>query len=90
MILIAERFDGFEIKVTVIGHLQRGGSPSALDRLIASRLGFGAVEGLLKGEAGVMAGLQKNEVVYVPFDDAINGVKHPDAELLRMAEIISL
>ena len=88
--LIGERFEGFEIKVTVIGHLQRGGSPSALDRLIASRLGFGAVEGLLKGETGVMAGMQKNEIVYVPFDDAINKVKHPDAELLRMAEIISL
>jgi 6-phosphofructokinase 1 len=88
--IVAEKFDGFETKVTIIGHLQRGGAPSALDRLLASRMGFAAVEGLIQGKSGVMAGIQKNEVVYVPFDDAINKAKAPDPELIRMAEIISL
>jgi len=88
--LVSEKFDGFETKVTIIGHLQRGGAPSALDRLLASRMGFAAVEGLIKGESNVMAGVQKNEVVYIPFADAIGKVKAPDPELIRMSEIISL
>ncbi len=88
--LVSERFDGFETKVAIIGHLQRGGAPSALDRLLASRMGYSAVEGLINGQTCVMAGIQKNEVKYVPLGDTIKGSKSPDPELIKMAEILSM
>lgn len=88
--MVAEQFSEYETKVTIIGHLQRGGSPSAFDRLIASRMGFQAVEALIQGEKGVMVGIQKNEMVYVPFEEAIHSKKSPDENLIRMAEILAL
>ena len=88
--LVSERFDEYETKVTIIGHIQRGGSPSALDRLIASQMGFKAVEGLMQGKRDVMVGIQKNEVVYVPFEEAIGTKKVPELEMIRMAEILAL
>ena len=88
--LVSERFDGFETKVAIIGHLQRGGAPSALDRLLASRMGYSAVEGLINGETCSMVGIQKNEVKYVPLADAIKGSKTPNPELIKMAEILSM
>ena len=88
--LIQENFSEYETKVAIIGHLQRGGAPSALDRLIASRMGFGAVEALIAGKRGVMIGVEKNELSYVPLEQAIYGKKEPDPELIRMAEILAL
>ncbi len=78
-----------DIKVTNLGHIQRGGSPTASDRILGSRLGNAAVEGLLAGRKNVMAGLINNEVVYTPFRDTLIKQKpiHPD--LLRLAEILS-
>jgi 6-phosphofructokinase 1 len=70
--------------------MQRGGAPSALDRLIASRMGYSAVEALLAGHCNQMIGIQNNEIILVPFDDAINKTKAIDEDLLRMAEILSL
>lgn len=87
---VKEQFDHYDIKVTIIGHLQRGGSPSSFDRVLASRLGFGAVEGLLKGETGVMCGLVNNEICYTPLADAISKKKDPNNDLIRMAEILAL
>jgi len=84
------RFPDYDTKVTIIGHLQRGGSPSALDRLIASRMGFTAVESLLKGHSSMMVGIQNNQTQLVSFDDAINKSKVIDANLLKMADILSL
>jgi len=88
--LVSERFDGFETKVAIIGHLQRGGAPSALDRMLASRMGYSAVQGLMNGESCVMTGIQKNEVKFVPLSEAIKGSKTPDPELIKMAEILSM
>jgi 6-phosphofructokinase 1 len=88
--MVEDQFEGYETKFAVIGHLQRGGAPSALDRLIASRMGFGAVEALLAGKRGIMIGVQKNELSYVPFETAIKGHKVPDPELIRMAEILAM
>ena len=88
--LVAKRFTDYEIKVTVIGHLQRGGAPTARDRILATRMGHGAVTGLLKGEAGKLCGIHNNEVVYVPFTDAIKKKKRIEKELLAMAEMLSL
>ena len=88
--LVQEKFDHYDIKVTIIGHLQRGGSPSSFDRVLASRLGFGAIEGLLAGESKVMCGLINNKVCFTPLEDAINKKKGPDQDLIRMAEILAL
>jgi len=87
---VRERMPELDLKVTTLGHIQRGGSPSARDRILASRLGIGAVEGLMNGEKNVMAGLIHNELAYTPFKDAISKDKpiHPD--LLRMVDILSV
>lgn len=87
---IRHRFPDYDPKVTIIGHLQRGGAPSALDRLIASRMGFAAVEALIAGKTNVMVGIENNQTVLVSFDDAINKSKAINQELLRLAEILSL
>jgi len=79
-----------DIKVTNLGHIQRGGAPSAADRILATRLGIGGVEGLLAGRKNVMAGIINNDLVYTPFHDTITKRKpiHPD--LLRVVDIMSV
>jgi 6-phosphofructokinase 1 len=87
---VEEKIDFYDdIKVTVIGHLQRGGSPSTLDRVLASVLGFGAVEALLNGESGIMVGIKNNNVAYTPLEDAIYKSKPLNKELVRMAHILA-
>ncbi len=83
-------FDHYETKVTIIGHLQRGGSPSGFDRVLASRLGFAAVEGLVAGKSNVMTGLKDNEITFTPLEEAITKSKEPSKDLVRMAEILAL
>lgn len=80
----------YEVKVTVLGHIQRGGSPSCYDRVLASRLGVGAVDALLDGKSHIMIGVQHKKVVQVPFEFAINGEKEIDKELIRVADIMSI
>ena len=87
---VTEKYAEYETKVTIIGHLQRGGSPTANDRLLASRLGFEAVNNLIKGERGVALGIVNGDVRLTPFDDAINLSKKPREELIKMAEILAL
>lgn len=79
-----------DIRVSILGHVQRGGTPTAQDRILASRLGLGAVEGLLNGEKNVMVGVVNNQLVYTPFNDTITKTKpiHPD--LIRMLNILSI
>ena len=79
----------YDIKVTILGHLQRGGAPSSFDRLLASKLGVAAVEGLLQGKYDVMAGLINNKVVYTPIKKAIVDDKTVDEEDFRIAKILS-
>jgi 6-phosphofructokinase 1 len=87
---ISEKIEVYDdIKVTVIGHLQRGGSPSAFDRVLASILGFSAVEALMAGKTGMMVGIKNNSIHYTPFDDAINKRKHMNKDLLRMSHIMA-
>jgi 6-phosphofructokinase 1 len=87
---VKEEYDFFDTKVTVIGHMQRGGAPSCSDRVLASRLGFGAVEALIDGKRNVMVGLVNNKLTHTPFEDAIHKSKTIDEDLLRMAEILAL
>jgi 6-phosphofructokinase 1 len=87
---VGEKIDLYDdIKVSVIGHLQRGGSPSTLDRVLASVLGFNAVELLLAGKTGLMVGLKNNNVHTTSFEDAISKNKPLNKDLLRMAHIMS-
>ncbi len=86
---IRQNLDEYEVKVTVLGHIQRGGSPSCYDRVLASRLGVGAVDALLEGKRDVMIGISQNKIVQVPFEDAIKGDNEIDLELIRVADIIS-
>lgn len=87
---VRKELPSFDTKVTVIGHVQRGGSPTSRDRILASRLGFAAVNALLEGMSGCMVGTQKGDIAYTSFDDAINLKKTIDADLIEMAEILSL
>lgn len=79
-----------DYRVSILGHTQRGGAPTAMDRILASRLGVGAVEGLLKGMSNVMAGVVNNQLVYTPFKETItkNKAIHPD--LIRIVDILSV
>ena len=79
-----------DIRVTTLGHIQRGGIPTAFDRILASRLGLGALEGLLDGEKNVMAGIINNELIYTPFKDTIRLPKPINEDLLRMVKILSI
>ena len=89
---VKKEFDYYDIKVTIIGHLQRGGSPTCFDRVLASRLGNGAVEALIgdKPKKNVMAGLINNKLKFTSFKDAISKEKHVDDDLMRLAEILAL
>ncbi len=86
---VKKHFPNYDIRITVLGHLQRGGSPSAFDRVTASRLGYAAVEALLDDQKSTMVGIQNNEIVTVPFRKAIKLHKSVDPNLLEIAEILS-
>lgn len=77
-----------DIRVTVLGHIQRGGSPTCMDRVLASRLGIGAVEALRDGKKGVMIGLSNNQVAYVPFEKAIKYNQRIKKHLQDMMNIL--
>ena len=88
--MVSKKLTDYEVKVAVIGHLQRGGSPTAMDRMLASRTGHAAVEGLIKGQRNVMCGVHNNKVVFIPIADAIKKTKSIEQELLDLAELLSL
>lgn len=85
---VKEELDMFDIRTTVVGHLQRGGSPSGFDRVLSSRLGFHAVEGLMSGKENVAVGIINDKIKFTSFEDAINKSKTLNKDLVRMAEIL--
>lgn len=91
---LAEKIKGsyphYETKVTILGHIQRGGSPSMADRLLAGKYGVAAIEGLRKGKSSCMVGQINNKIVYTPFKEAISDKLALDVELLRIADILSI
>lgn len=87
---VREKFDKYDIRVSVLGHMQRGGAPSAKDRVLASRLGAAAVTALIEGRSGEMAGLLNGEVAFTSFDKAIKHNKEIRQELLELAEILAI
>ncbi len=80
----------YDVRVSILGHLQRGGSPSASDRILASRLGVGAVQALLEGQRNVMVGIRNDEVVYVPFVNAVKSDKVVKKELIDVLGVLSI
>ncbi|HRF32722.1 MAG TPA: 6-phosphofructokinase [Cyclobacteriaceae bacterium] len=87
---VSERNNYFDIKVTILGHLQRGGSPTYFDRVLASRMGVAAIEGLLNGERDVMVGIRNNQIVYNDFDTIMKHHHEIDSEALRISKILSI
>ncbi|WP_330925833.1 6-phosphofructokinase [Candidatus Sororendozoicomonas aggregata] len=87
---VEKRCPQYEAKVTVLGHIQRGGKPSCFDRVLASRLGVAAVETLLGGESGVMVGVRDQQVVKTDLDRAISKQNMIDSHLMRVAKIITV
>jgi 6-phosphofructokinase 1 len=87
---VKEQFDGYEMKVAILGHIQRGGNPSCFDRVLASRLGVASVEGLLEGKSKMMVGVVHNKIVYTPLTQATKQNPELDPDLQRIARIISI
>ena len=87
---VNEHYKEYETKVTIIGHLQRGGSPTASDRLLASRLGFEAVNQLVKNSDSGALGIVNGKTKLTSFEDAISKSKKPKESLIQMAEILAL
>lgn len=87
---ISERAPHYDLRVTILGHLQRGGAPSCADRVLASRLGVAAVEGLLAGKTGVMAGIQGDQVTFVSLTDAIKKEHAINRELLHVTDVLAV
>jgi len=85
-----KEFPEYDIRVTILGHIQRGGSPSCADRVLASRLGYGAVVGLMEGKTNVMAGMRSNDMVYTPIEDAIKKHNEINKDLLLISEILAI
>jgi len=87
---VEENLDGYDVRVSVLGHMQRGGSPSCFDRVLASKMGVKAVESLLEGESNVMVGTINNKLQLCPLEKAIKGHSKIDKELIRVSDILSI
>ncbi|MFY0714311.1 6-phosphofructokinase [Seonamhaeicola sp. NFXS20] len=86
---VDENMEGYDVRVSVLGHMQRGGAPSCFDRVLASRMGVKAVESLLNGETNYMVGLLDNKMELTPLENAIKGKTKINLELLRVSDIMS-
>jgi len=87
---VAERSNYFDIKVTVLGHIQRGGSPTYFDRVLASKMGVASVEGLLQGKNKAMIGIRNNEIVFNDFETVKGSGHEIDKESIRISKILSI
>ena len=88
--MVKQELTSYDVKVTILGHLQRGGSPSAFDRILGSRLGFAAVNALIAGENQKMVGLRGNAVQLTELQDALTHPFKLEDDLMQMAEILSI
>ena len=86
---VKKEYPQYDVRVTILGHIQRGGSPTASDRILASRMGEAAIDALLDGQRNVMIGIQNDELVYIPFNKAIKQGKSLNRDLLNTVKILS-
>mgnify|MGYP004607987133 CR=1 FL=1 len=87
---VRNEFPQYDVRVSILGHLQRGGRPSAHDRILASRTGVGAIQAIMQGQRNVMVGVRNNEIVYVPLSEAIRSDKPFDKSLIRVLDELSI
>ena len=87
---VKNEFPGFDVRVSILGHLQRGGAPSARDRILASCMGVGAIEAIIQGQRNIMIGYRFNDVVYVPFSECIRTDKPFDKRLIKVLDELSI
>ena len=87
--IIKQRLPQADTRVCILGHIQRGGSPSCLDRLIASRMGYAAVECLLEGRFNVFVGILNNRMHYIPLDEAVKKKQRISEEWMKIVKILS-
>ena len=87
---VKKEFPEFDVRVSILGHLQRGGTPSAHDRILASRTGVGAIDAISQGQRNVMVGVRNNEIVYVPFSECIRTDKPFDKKLIKVLDELSI
>jgi 6-phosphofructokinase 1 len=88
--ILKQFFPQFDMRVSILGHMQRGGSPSCMERVNASIIGYNAVQALLQGKQGVMVGIINKQVTFTPFDKAIKHTQALNADMLKMMEILSV
>lgn len=86
---VKAKFDKIDTRIAILGHLQRGGNPTANDRMLATQLGYEAVNALLKGKKNVMLGLVDRKLVYTPFAKAVKSHPQPNRAILKMLKILS-
>ena len=87
---VKNEYPQYDVRVTILGHLQRGGKPTAHDRIIASRMGVASIQALMEGQRNVMIGIENDEIVYVPFTKAIKNDKPIDSELVNVLHELSI
>lgn len=87
---VKKEYPQYDVRVTILGHLQRGGSPSATDRILASRMGAAAIDAFMEDQRNVMIGIQNDNIVYVPFSKAIKNDKPINRDLLNTLRILSI
>ena len=87
---LVQEYPEYEARVTILGHLQRGGIPTANDRILASRMGVAAIDALKDGQRNVMIGVKNDQIVYVPFNKAIRIDKPIDRELINVLNVLSI
>ena len=87
---IHQQYPDYDIRVSILGHLQRGGSPTAYDRILASRMGVAAIEALMDEQRSIMIGIVNNEIVHVPFSKAIKDDKQVNLEKVNALQILSI
>ncbi|EJW91878.1 6-phosphofructokinase, partial [gut metagenome] len=87
---VKNEYPQYEVRVSILGHLQRGGSPTAHDRILASRMGAAAIDALLEDQRNVMIGISNDEIVYVPFSKATKKDKPINRELLDTLRRLSI
>ncbi len=87
--IIKEKMPNQEVRVCILGHIQRGGSPSCMDRLIASRMGYHAVESLVEGRHNVFVGIVNNKMHYIPLNEAVKKKQRISEEWMKIVKILS-
>ena len=87
---VKNEYPQYDVRVSILGHLQRGGRPTAHDRIIASRMGTASIDALMEGQRNVMIGIEHDEIVYVPFTKAIKNDKPIKKELVNVLNELSI